>query len=360
MQERGLTSRPSRKAEAKPLGANRLQNLLRNDYYIGIVRYCGKTYPGRHEPLISFSLFERVQTLLDSRRLSGERTRIHRHYLKGTLFCDECGGRLIFSRNRGRGGVYDYFVCRGKQVGTCSQPWHPVELVEDALVRRYAQIQLPHERIERIRGVITRRVSGLTELSDREIARAKRQLARLLDQEEKLLNKHYEDRISDALFDREQARLRKQRAAAERTIARLSEDYELAFANLDRALKLASNVQAAYEQSGPTIRRLLNQAFFDEVRIREDDIGGVVLAEPFRQLLDDRLVADLEAAEELPMPDWLQPGEEASVASWLIQEGENDRTPNLSLVGGSISDPMVELAGLEPATSWVRSRRSPN
>ena len=94
MEDRGLRSRPTAKAPAKPLGKDRLSAILRNDYYIGVVRYRGKVYPGRHEPLVPVLLFERVQTKLDSKRQSGERQRIHHHYLKGTLYCDTCGTRL--------------------------------------------------------------------------------------------------------------------------------------------------------------------------------------------------------------------------------------------------------------------------
>jgi site-specific DNA recombinase len=35
----------------------------------------------------------------------------HHHYLKGTVYCDHCGARLIFSWNKGNGGTYDYFKC---------------------------------------------------------------------------------------------------------------------------------------------------------------------------------------------------------------------------------------------------------
>ena len=80
-------------------------------------------------------------------------------------------------------------------------------------------------------------------------------------------------------------------------------DYSKTLATLELALDLVVNVQAGYSQAGPTVRRLLNQALFDQIRVR---------------------------------------------------------TPDLVLVGGSNVERMVELGGLEPPTSWVRSRRSPS
>ena len=52
LEARGLRSRPGRRTPAKVLGANRLNAILRNDYYIGALHYNGGFYQGRHEPLV--------------------------------------------------------------------------------------------------------------------------------------------------------------------------------------------------------------------------------------------------------------------------------------------------------------------
>jgi len=40
---------------------------------------------GRHEPLVSEELFERVQRVLNAHSGAGVRSRTHNHYLKGLL-----------------------------------------------------------------------------------------------------------------------------------------------------------------------------------------------------------------------------------------------------------------------------------
>jgi|GEM_PF-5260063 len=45
-----------------------------NRYYIGVVAYMGVEYGGGHEPPVSTKLFQRVQDMLDTRRLSSERS----------------------------------------------------------------------------------------------------------------------------------------------------------------------------------------------------------------------------------------------------------------------------------------------
>lgn len=69
---------------------SKLARMLRDRYYLGYITYDGEELPGRHEALIDPHLFDRVQAILDARTTSGERRRVHHHYLKGTLYCGHC------------------------------------------------------------------------------------------------------------------------------------------------------------------------------------------------------------------------------------------------------------------------------
>ena len=48
---RGLTTAPGPNTPGKPLSVSHLHTLLRHPYYMGMVRYRGAIYPGKHEPL---------------------------------------------------------------------------------------------------------------------------------------------------------------------------------------------------------------------------------------------------------------------------------------------------------------------
>jgi len=59
----GLTS-----GSGKPLSLSTLQHLLHNPFYCGMIRYKGELFQGNHEPLVSKTLFDRVQKGLRKRR----------------------------------------------------------------------------------------------------------------------------------------------------------------------------------------------------------------------------------------------------------------------------------------------------
>src|SRR2546429_56916 len=77
--------------------------------------------------------WQRVQALLASKNQSGEKHRIHHHYLKGSLYCGGCGSRMVVSINRNRYGTrYPYFVCLGRHQKrtNCTLKYVRIETVE--------------------------------------------------------------------------------------------------------------------------------------------------------------------------------------------------------------------------------------
>jgi site-specific DNA recombinase len=122
--ERGLTSTPSPRKPSQPLVTSHLAKLLRHPYFKGIVRYQGVEYVGSHPPLVSDETWQKVQDVLTAANTAGDKHQKHTHYLKGSLFCGQCGERLIISHSKNRhGAVYSYFICVGRQMkrGTCLQ-----------------------------------------------------------------------------------------------------------------------------------------------------------------------------------------------------------------------------------------------
>jgi site-specific DNA recombinase len=339
VEERGLRSRPTRKYPARALKAKDLQHMLRNVYYVGQVPYAGKVYPGRHEPLVDEATFQEVQDLLTSKRVSGERPWRHFHYLRGSIYCGECGRRLIYSRAKGKGGEYEYFVCGGRQHGNCTQRSHRVEAVEAAVEAHYGTeaVELSDDESHRLRDAVTAHVEAATTLSAERVAEAELGLKRLEQEERKLLQAHYADQVSESLFADEQERIRRERAAAEQRIETLDVEYDQVLNALDLALDLTADIQAAYRQAGAQERRLLNQGLFERLEIDSEEVVGGQLAEPFAQL------------QHLGR-DWHGAAPEASAKAKTPASAERD--------GGLNVESLVPPPGFEPGTLGLEVRRS--
>ncbi|MGV1005072.1 MAG: recombinase family protein [Candidatus Nanopelagicales bacterium] len=113
---RGLNTPPSPSRPPKPIGLSNVHRIFTNPHYKGDVRYKGATYKGTHEARAPREVWYPVQPMLDAHKSAADATQIHDHYSKGTVYCGQCGSRLLICQSRNRHGkVYPYFVCSGRR-----------------------------------------------------------------------------------------------------------------------------------------------------------------------------------------------------------------------------------------------------
>ncbi len=286
---RGLRTRGSKRFPSKPISIQTLNRILRNPYYFGVMPYRGVFYEGKHDALITAETWLHIQDVLASHKVSGEKTRKHPHYLKGTIWCGGCGSRLVYSRNRGRGGVYEYFFCvrRKTKRGVCSRSAVRVDKIEAAIASFYNRFKLRPSYVEAIRAAILHEASAQQADAAETETRAVKQLQAVKDERATLLQAHYAGAIPQDLLKTEMDRFTRELAAAERELgtARASLlDLEL---TLTRALTVAGVCDQQYRLATPRIRRQINQGLFEKLYIGiEGEVEHYELTEPFAQLLD--------------------------------------------------------------------------
>ncbi len=217
--EKGLTSSGGPRTPSKPLSLSNLARLLRTKYYVGIVSYRGVEYPGAHDPLVSEETFERVQAVLDAHGRAGEKQRVHHHYLKGSVFCGQCGSRLCVMHSKNRHGtVYPYFFCLGRQqhYTQCTQKVVLIDQVEAAVVRHYATVQLSDQQKQEVQAFILDQLRSRRTEAEQEQDRQRRRIQQLTDERSKLLQAHYAGAVPLDLLKEEQERISSQLKAAEK------------------------------------------------------------------------------------------------------------------------------------------------
>lgn len=119
--------------------------MLRNPFYIGVVEWHGVKYPGDHKPLVSKALFNRAQDVLRAHDRVGVRERKRDHYLKGKLYCGECGHRLSLTLAKSK---YLYFFCLGQRNAfrketNCCQPYVMAIDAEGQIEDLYRRVHFP-------------------------------------------------------------------------------------------------------------------------------------------------------------------------------------------------------------------------
>jgi site-specific DNA recombinase len=361
--ERGLTTVPGPKTPARPLRISHLHTLLRHPYYVGVVRYQGVLYPGKHTPLVDYDTWQRVQELLTARNLAGEKQRDHPHYLKGSIFCGECGSRLIVCNAKGKSGtIYPYFICIGRQQKrtNCMLRALHIEQVEEAVAAFYATVQLDPDELAAVRAFLEEELTKLRLDGERERRSQERRLSVLRGEQKKLLDAHLADAVPLDLLKTEQVRLTAEVAHAEGRLVEVESDFKKAETNLKKTLTRIGDCEAAYRGADGRLRRQFNLAFFKRLLIDDEyNITGE-LAEPFDSLLGDglRRATAAKANEELQeaVEGVLR---DRAAKGIVIGEDQPPREPERPHVGtGAASTPvwrggfneasLVRMRGLEP------------
>ena len=291
LEQEGLRSLGTRRYPERPLSASRIHNMLRNPYYAGIVQWNGQRYPGKHEPLVDQDTFDRVQMLLAGARIGGERPQKHEHYLRGTIVCGECMGRLLYGRHRGRGGrQYEYFSCNNRtarrRTVQCSSGHYAVNVTEERVIEDvYSTLAIPRDVQDQIRAELRRELSERTGVIEREAERHERALAQIEAKQEKLVQLYYQDLVSEKVFAAEQDKLKIERRAAKRLRTAALVQLHDVQAALDLALSRVENPQEVYREGTPLERRVMNRAIFERIEVGPDaEITGTALTPVYEAL----------------------------------------------------------------------------
>lgn len=286
---RGLTTVPTPKRPSRSIALTSVHNMLKNPYYKGDVVYRGVRYDGAHEPLIAPEVWYQVQSVLTAHNSSGDRTQKHDHYLKGSVYCRECGSRLMISKAKARNGtIYPYFVCLGRhQKRTdCTQAGILVGDVEDLIVEYYQRIKITPATRDALRGMLHHELDRLTAAASTEASDLTKRRTQIIDEQDRLLEARLKDTLSLEQFAKFQDKLRAELDTVGERLAEHHNDYAEARAHIDGCLNLASDIGRIYASCSDQNRRLANQAFFSKIRIGEHREIDAIPAKPFNVILE--------------------------------------------------------------------------
>ncbi|MGV1037851.1 MAG: recombinase family protein, partial [Candidatus Nanopelagicales bacterium] len=297
LNQRGLTTVPTPKMPSRQITDGLLHKILTNPYYKGQTKYQGVHYEGRHEALVDETTWQRVQEVLSS-HVNGERTRRHPHFLKSTVYCGQCGERLLVQKSRSAtGDIYPYFNCAGRHSKrtSCTQRAVLIYEVEKKLEEHYIHIQLEAEFRRRVESTIRSELETARTATEAEQHDMKRQQEKLKRERTKLMEAHYEGAIPVDLLGQEQERISQALQQIGSKLASMQAGWEEIERNLQQALDLTVNCGSAYKEAPEHIKRMFNQAFFERVLVVQDDAApdGVRITtdprEPFDSLFSDEL-----------------------------------------------------------------------
>lgn len=361
LSDRGLTTLSTPRVASKPVDGKRLNKLLLNPYYKGLVKFRDAYHPGKHEPLIDEATWQRVQDTLTS-HMNGERTRKHPHYLKGTIYCGSCGSRMSVTVAKSKTGArYPYFICLGRhnRQNDCQQKSVLIEEVEEQVADYYRKVQLDPRLRDRVESLLLDELRRTQADSEQEFDSLRLERDKLQRQREKLMEAHYEGAVPVDLLKQEQERIADALLQIGSKLEASNTRFDDIEAKLKMALDLTIDCALAYRTAPDQIKKQFNQVFFSRVLVHADSSITPELAEPFNTLLNPGLRAtcspeSVDSAEDAKKP---------TLSSGLLQKMNNSNRSAWCrmasfLAQGLSKTLLVEPRGIESAKKRLLSTRS--
>lgn len=220
---------------------------------------------------------------------------MHDHYLKGTVFCSQCGSRLLVcNAKNGAGNIFPYFVCAARHSGRggCTRQAMLIEELERMIERHYESTQISAQTRQAVAGRLHAEFDALMASDSDRLEDLTKERDRLEDEPVKLLQAHHVGAVPLDLLRSEQDRIS---AALERIKHRLDahhDEYAGARANLEDSLDLLEHADDIYARYDDANRRLCNQALISAIYIEEERQARMDHARPFDALTGREVQAD--------------------------------------------------------------------
>ena len=131
MEEIGLTS-----CANKRMSISDFQKAFQNPFFYGVMSFNGELYEGKHEPIISKRLFDRVQEVM-AQKSKPKTPQLKPYLYRGFFRCGECGCFITTETQKG----HNYLRCT-KRVAPCTQKYVREEEIAVQVDRTIVRVAL--------------------------------------------------------------------------------------------------------------------------------------------------------------------------------------------------------------------------
>ena len=214
--------------------------LLRNSFYMGVlkIKLRGEMYAGVHQPIISVELFNRVQDVLDGKRVK----KAHQHFFlfRRLARCGLCGTTLIAEKQKG----HHYYRC---QVKECGQKTAREEALEDAFTATLRRFSFSEMENRFFRKQIKAAYENVTNLRETQYRTLNLQIEQIKTRLSNLTDAYIDGSLEKEIYLEKKNRLIIEEQAAKQKMNSLDEAGHKAIQKVEQFLELANNAYLTYK-----------------------------------------------------------------------------------------------------------------
>ena len=181
-----------------PVPVSTVHSTLRNRLYMGEFEWNGHIYLGKHQPLVTRELWERVQGVLDGRHAKKHRRMKHDFAFSGLIACGHCGCSIVGEIKKQR---YVYYHCTGYK-GRCEEPYVREEIIERQFSNLLGRLTFDDEVLAWVRDALSASHADEKREHERAITRLRTEYDRLQNRMHAMYVDKLDGKVDGAFFER--------------------------------------------------------------------------------------------------------------------------------------------------------------
>jgi DNA invertase Pin-like site-specific DNA recombinase len=256
-----------------------LSTILNNPFYSGLIRIrrTGELFAGKHQPLVTKSLFDRVQSILRGKTVV--RTVRHNFPFRKLVRCGSCDYTLIGELQKG----HVYYRCQRR---SCLTTAVREEKVMSAVASSIAKLILDPEELAYIWGWIEDGTANEDTRRQQDIHNARFELDQIRARLGRLTDALIDGVLEKPLFDARKATLLNDEQRILEKIRNLEAGTDSSLRRVAGFLELVKNAPVAYENAEPDEKRDLVKTLFSNLKLNDKNVD--VTLKPSVQLIANR------------------------------------------------------------------------
>ncbi len=214
-----------------------MAKVLNNAFYTGVLKVKGKTFQGGHEPLISSTLFTKVQDALNGK--TNARPIKHDFLFRRFVKCADCGFSLIGEKQKG----YSYYRCHSRD---CPTKGIREEVLENALIQCFEQVQLHALENKILHDLFEETTDGWSVSQKRIEESLKIQQGNISKKLDRLTDAYVDNAIDKQLFEEKKEKLLVELQGFRHQTSDISDQRNLIFKKAENYLELIKSLKNSY------------------------------------------------------------------------------------------------------------------
>lgn len=282
----GFRTRPGKK-----VFRSELHRIFRNPFYCGIMRREGKFYQGKHTPIVSQTLFNQVNELLDGKNQSKKQK--HLFPLRGFMQCKVCGCALTATKKKG----HSYYYCTNGK-GKCGEhkKYLRAEDINEKVANLFGQIWIDEGLIElayRAAKEEKQNNSKYVELSTEAITK---QQDLLKGKQKRLLDSYLAEHTAEEAYNEKIAEFKLEEATLKNQLKQISLKDQGGISTLEQIKNVflkASKAKKEYENAEDDQMRELAETLLWNISIKEQEVAHYQLKMPYQLMIGGPKIDDI-------------------------------------------------------------------